>query len=464
MVFSSLEFIFIFLPIFLVVYAFTDRKYKNAVIFLGSIVFYSVGVIENPLYILLFLSTIVVNFIVGEFIYNFPEKGKIWLIVGIVFDFWGLVFFKYSGFITENVNSFFKTGMTVKDIILPVGISFYTFQNVSYIIDVYRKTCCSEHNFINYGAYISMFPQLIAGPIVTYQTVSEQLASRKHTAKKVENGLKRFTIGLGMKVIIANQIGGLWRDITQIGFQSISPQLAWMGIFGYSFQLYFDFYGYSLMAMGLGEIMGFDIPQNFNNPYISVTMTEFWRRWHITLGSWFREYIYIPLGGSREGSKILIRNTLVVWLFTGLWHGASWNFVLWGLVLCAVILLEKFFIGDFMKNHRVVGHIYMILLIPLTWLIFAVTDFHQLGVYFRSLTPFFRDSSIVIPKNDYIKYFGIYGKYFVAGTILSTGLLDKPYEKIKNSVFGAFLHLAIFWTSVYCMYMGMDDIFMYYRF
>lgn len=463
MVFSSLEFIFIFLPAFFIVYAVSKPKYKNTVIFAGSVIFYSLGV-KKFVYIALFLLTLLFNFIVAQFIENNRRTSRLWLTFGIIFNFWWLIFFKYWGFGTENLNAVFHGNLTVKNIILPIGISFYTFQNVSYIIDVYRKKAHAERNLINYGTYISMFPQLIAGPIVTYESVAAQLRKRSHSVKKVEDGLKTFTIGLGYKVLLANQISGLWSDISMIGYESISAKLAWMGIIAYSFQLYFDFCGYSLMAVGLGRIMGFELPKNFDYPYASVTMTEFWRKWHITLGSWFREYIYIPLGGNRKGKTAMIRNTFVVWLFTGLWHGASWNFVVWGLVLFGILMIEKNYIGNFMNRHKIVGHAYMILIIPLTWLLFAVTDFSQLGAYFSRLVDFSGKNGISVLKGDYVKYWDIYKKYFIAGIIFSTKLPEIIYKKIKGSVFCAMLLLTIFWASVYCMYKGMNDPFMYFRF
>lgn len=463
MVFSSLEFIFIFLPAFMMIYAVSPPKYKNTAIFAGSVLFYSLGV-KKPVYIFLFLMTILFNFIIAQFIDSFRKTSRFWLLFGIVFNFWWLLFFKYWGFGTENINAIFKTGFTVKDIILPIGISFYTFQNVSYIIDIYRKKAKAEKNLVNYGAYLSMFPQLIAGPIVTYETVAAQLRVRTHNIKKVEDGLKTFTIGLGYKVLIANRLGGLWSEIADIGFDSISTKLAWMGVFAYSFQLYFDFCGYSLMAIGLGRIMGFELPKNFDYPYMSVTMTEFWRRWHITLGTWFKEYIYIPLGGNRKGKNAMLRNTFAVWLLTGLWHGASWNFIIWGLVLFAIIMSEKLWTGKFLNKYKLVGHCYMILIIPLTWLLFAVTDFHQLGVYFRQLFPFFKDNNAVVFEKDYVKYWDIYRNFFIAGLIFSTRIPEMIYKKIKHSLFGAIILLVVFWMSVYCMYKGMNDPFMYFRF
>lgn len=463
MVFSSLEFIFIFLPVFMIAYASVPMQYKNLIIFAGSVVFYSLGV-KKPIYIFLFLLTVLLDFIVAQFIENSRHFKKPWLTFGIIFNFWWLIFFKYWGFGAENMNTIFKTSLTVKDIILPIGISFYTFQNVSYLIDVYRRKAKAEKNFINYGAYISMFPQLIAGPIVTYESVAAQLRNRTHSIKKVEDGLKTFTIGLGYKVLIANQIGGLWSDITMLGYNNISTKLAWMGIAAYSFQLCFDFWGYSLMAIGLGRIMGFELPKNFDHPYISVTMTEFWRRWHMTLGSWFRDYIYIPLGGNRRGPRRMVFNTFVVWLFTGLWHGASWNFVLWGLVLFGIIMTEKFWTGKFLNKYKIIGHAYMILIIPLTWLLFAITDFEQLGIYFKRLIPFIKHDNTSVMSGDYSKYWHTYKNFFIAGFIFSTRLPAFIYKKMKGTVICSLALLAVFWGAVYCMYKGMNDPFMYFRF
>ena len=463
MVFSSLQFIFIFLPVFMIIYSAVPRQYKNLVIFTGSVLFYSLGV-KKPVYIFLFLLTVLLNFIVAQFIEESRHYKKGWLTFGIFFNFWWLIFFKYWGFGTENLNSLLHSSMTVKDIILPIGISFYTFQNVSYIIDVYRRKAKAERSFINYGAYISMFPQLIAGPIVTYETVALQLRQRKHSIRKVEDGLKTFTIGLGYKVLIANQIGGLWSDIGMVGFQNISTGLAWMGIVAYSFQLYFDFCGYSLMAIGLGRIMGFELPKNFDHPYTSLTMTEFWRRWHMTLGTWFKDYIYIPLGGNRRGPRRMVFNTFVVWLFTGLWHGASWNFVIWGLVLFGIMMTEKFWTGKFFNSNKIAGHAYMILIIPLTWLIFAVTDLEQLGIYFKRLVPFANLEKGNVMKGDCKKYWGTYKWFFVAGTVFSTKIPELIYKKMKNSIIVSLALLAAFWGAVYCMYRGLNDPFMYFRF
>ena len=465
MVFSSLEFIFIFLPLFILIYGNVPKKFRNLILFAGSIVFYSYGVLETPLYIILMFITVLLNFIIGQFIYFYKRGKKTWLILGEMFNFFWLFLFKYTNFFTENINSLFENlNLPLRNLILPIGISFYTFQNASYLFDVYRNKTKAETSFIRYGAYITMFPQLIAGPIVTYADVADQLRNRKVNIAKFDEGLKYFTLGLGSKVIIANQIGNLWTDITNIGFDSISTPLAWMGVFAYSFQIYFDFYGYSLMAIGLGKLMGFELPKNFDNPYISVSMTEFWRRWHITLGSWFREYVYIPLGGNRRGSLRTVINLGIVWILTGFWHGASWNFILWGVGLFLIITIEKFLTKKFFDDHRLIGHIYMILLIPLSWLIFAVTDLSQIAVYFQKLFPFIAGNPEPIFPHDYLKYLSIYAKFFVAGIVCSTPLPGLLFKKFKKSIVMTIILLAIFWFSVYCMYIGLNDPFLYWRF
>lgn len=478
MVFSSLKFIFIFLPVFFLIYGLLPQffpikwfdppklQFRNFVLLVGSLVFYAFGLTAHPfLYMSLFILTILFNFIVGNFIAHFRHSAKLWLIFGIVFNFWWLVAFKYTGFIFTNLNHI-GFSLTVKDIIAPLGISFVTFQNVSYLVDVYRRETKPEESFLNYGVYISMFPQLSNGPIVRYKDVADDLVNeRRHTPSKIENGLRTFTIGLGYKVILADQIGLLWGDIQGIGFKNISTPLAWLGIIAFSFQLYFDFCGYSLMAMGLGELFGFKIPENFRHPYAATSMSDFWRRWHITLGSWFREYIYIPLGGNRQGSSKTVRNFFIVWLFTGIWHGASWNFVLWGLVLFGLIMLERFYIGDFLKEHRIVAHLYMALVIPLTWLLFAVTDMKQIGIYLVRLIPFIKNNAI-IHEGDYAEKWKIYWKYFVGCFIFCTPLPELIYKKIKRSPITPVLLLVVFWCAVYIMYRrgGNVDPFLYDRF
>ena len=357
-----------------------------------------------------------------------------------------------------------KVQLETWNLILPIGISFYTFQIISYLVDVYRRETKAEKSLISLGTYLCMFPQLIAGPIVNYHLIQEQLHKRKHSMVKVESGLKVFALGLAYKVLLANRVGHLWTEVTAIGYESISTPLAWMSIVAYSLQLYFDFYGYSLMAIGLGRMMGFDFPQNFNNPYMAVSMTDFWRRWHMTLGGWFREYVYIPLGGNRGGFAKTVRNMFVVWLLTGLWHGARWKFVLWGLLLFVLLFVEKAGLGKVLERHKALGHIYMILWIPLSWLVFVITDLSQLGIYLQKLFPFFGSTGTVLFQGDYLKYGKTYGIYLVLGILFATGVQEKLLKKNKNRLWVILLLLALFWASVYCMYLGMDDPFLYFRF
>lgn len=471
MVFSSIAFIMYFMPVFFLVYYILPASYKNAWLFLASLGFYYYGVRGNPGYLLLMIMSVVVNFVAGKLIEAQKTKWarKAWLVVGIVYDLGWLILFKYLGFLIENLNALFgamhvKVQLETWNLILPIGISFYTFQIISYLVDVYRRETKAEKSLISLGTYLCMFPQLIAGPIVNYHLIQEQLHKRKHSMVKVESGLKVFVLGLAYKVLLANRVGHLWTEVTAIGYESISTPLAWMSIVAYSLQLYFDFYGYSLMAIGLGRMMGFDFPQNFNNPYMAVSMTDFWRRWHMTLGGWFREYVYIPLGGNRGGFAKTVRNMFVVWLLTGLWHGASWNFVLWGLLLFVLLFVEKAGLGKVLERHKALGHIYMILWIPLSWLVFVITDLSQLGIYLQKLFPFFGSTGTVLFQGDYLKYGKTYGIYLVLGILFATGVQEKLLKKNKNRLWVILLLLALFWASVYCMYLGMDDPFLYFRF
>lgn len=464
MVFSSLEFIFWFLPFFIVIYYLLPKKLKNLCIFVFSLCFYAYGAIETPSYIALIFISVIINYILGLKIENSKKHRKAYFVVGVIFDFGCLFIFKYADFFIENLNILFgKSGFSLPltDLILPIGISFYTFQIVSYLADVYRGTVKAEKSFINLGAYIIMFPQLIAGPIVRFQDIQKDLKCRKHSGKMFTEGVKLFVLGLGYKVLLANQIGNLWNDINSIGYESISTPLAWMGIYAYSMQIYFDFFGYSLMAIGLGKLIGFTLPQNFNNPYVSHSMTEFWRRWHMTLGSWFREYVYIPLGGNRKGQLRTYINLLTVWFFTGFWHGADWNFVLWGLMLFLIIAFEKSAFGKILNKHKGFGRLYMFFLIPLSWLVFAVDDLNKLAVYAGRL---FGIGGNNIFAGDFIKYRKTYGILMLIGLVFCTALPSYLYKKFKNNSLIYPLLLTVFGLSVYCLYMGMNDPFMYFRF
>ena len=429
MVFSSLQFIFIFMPIFFGCYYIVPDKIKNFILFIGSLCFYFVGTIHNPEHFILFILSIVADFAVGIWIEKFPARKKVLLATGIIFHLINFAVFKYSGFVINEMGRL----------------------NPSF-------------NFTAYAVYISMFEQLIAGPIVTYGQVEKELYKRKIKVSSVLKGMGVFIFGLGLKVLLANPIGKLWSQTCAIGVESISTPLAWMAIIAFSFQIYFDFFGYSLMAIGLGKMLGFKLPKNFEHPYTSLTMTEFWRRWHITLGAWFREYVYIPLGGNRNGKIATVRNLLIVWLFTGLWHGAGYNFVLWGTFLFLIIMLEKFFIGKHLNKVPVIAHLYMIILIPITWAIFAIDDIGQLGVFFTRLFPFFGQGVWSIFRYDYIKYLSLYYPFFIAGILFSTRLPFSILKRIKSRVIIGLLLAVIFGASVYCMYRGFDDPFLYFRF
>lgn len=462
MVFSSLQFIFVFMPLFYGLYIVFPKRFGNHLTLLASAAFYIYGTWQQPEYIVLITLSILANYFFARLIAL--ERGKkLFLVLGLIFHFFWLVLYKYSAFFITNINDVLGTALPFQQFILPLGISFYTFQEVSYLIDVYRGTQQCEKNLLKLATYILMFPQLIAGPIVNYSEVCVQMNKRTFSWVAFNNGLKTFTLGLASKVLMANRVGGLWTQIQMHGYESVTTPLAWMGIIAYSLQIYFDFNGYSLMAIGLGEMMGLKLPRNFNYPYYSVSMTEFWRRWHITLGRWFREYVYIPLGGSRKGRARTIFNLLVVWGLTGLWHGASWNFVLWGLFLFVILTLEKMFYLKHLERFRTLGHIYMALLIPLNWMLFAINGIENIKVFILRLFPLNGPSATAYAL-DYVQYGKQYGPTILIGLILSQPVLSKWYKKHRDKWWMSFILLALFWGAVYYLYLGMDNPFMYFNF
>lgn len=382
MVFSSLVFLFVYFPIVMVVMKLSPLKYRNLILFVVSLVFYGWG---EPKYILIMLLSTVVDYFNGYMIdknKNNRKVAKRFVIFSIVFNLGLLGFFKYFDFFAANLMSLGFTWIHPLGLTLPIGISFYTFQTMSYPIDVYRKDADVQKNIISFGAYVSMFPQLIAGPIVRYKDIAKQLVSRDETADKFYLGIQRFMIGLSKKVLLANSIGLLWESIQVLPQSQMSIVTAWLGAAAFAFQIYFDFSGYSDMAIGLGKMLGFDFLENFNYPYISSSITDFWRRWHISLSSWFRDYVYIPLGGNRKGNLLTYRNIFIVWLLTGFWHGASWNFMLWGIYFGVLLMIEKAFLLKYLKKApRFLAHIYTLLLVLISWVIFAFIDLDQ-GVTF----------------------------------------------------------------------------------
>ena len=408
MVFSSLIFLIFFLPIFLLIYYIVPIKFKNIVLLIFSLLFYSWG---EPKYILLLLFTSFLNYYGSKLVRNLADNKKKMCFIGIiVLNILILGIFKYCNFFITNLN-LLGLSITELNIALPLGISFFTFQTMSYTIDLYRDKNIDPGSFINFLTYVSMFPQLIAGPIVRYDEVCNELKQRTIDKENFFNGFFKFLTGLFKKVLLANNIGYIFSLITK-NISDISLLTAWLGIISFALQIYYDFSGYSDMAKGIGMMLGFKYPDNFNYPYIANSITDFWRRWHITLSSWFKDYVYIPLGGNRCSKIINIRNILVVWLLTGIWHGASWNYLLWGLYFGIILIIEKFVLKNILnKMPKVFRHIYAILLILIGWVIFAFEDFNSLIYYFKSMfinNNFIDNSFIFLIKNYFIFYlFGI---------------------------------------------------------
>lgn len=464
MVFSSLSFLLGFMPVFFLLYYILPDRFKNLCLLGGSLAFYAIGTEDTPLYFFLLVLSLTVNVWLGSKISDSaPSRRRIWLFSGLAYNFGGLFLFKYLGFFCHAVGDLLSLEFPEISLTLPPGISFFTFQTVSYLIDVSHEKKYNTHAFLNIATYLCMFPQLIAGPIITYDQVETQLEKRRHSLALFDNGLREFCIGLGLKVLLANRIGALWQNVQTIGFESISSPLAWMGIAAYSFQLYFDFYGYSLMAIGLGRMLGMHFPKNFLYPYTALSMTEFWRRWHVTLGQWFRDYVYIPLGGSREGLAHTLRNLLIVWLLTGIWHGAGWNYILWGLVLFCLLALEKMGLRQVLEGHPLFGRLYMLFAIPLTWLIFAVTDLNRIGVYLSRLFSFGSAASGLYAQ-DYIKYGKSFGPLLLVCFLFCTPLPRRLYKKYSHTLIVTLALLAVFWLSLYCLYIGLNDPFLYFQF
>ena len=385
MVFSSTIFLCVYLPLVLLGYYICPKKGKNLFLLIVSLIFYEWG---EPKYVFLMIFSILVNYVFGLLMDKHRENKKrlkLLLVISVIIDLGLLSVFKYTDFIITNINSVFGAGFDLLNIALPIGISFYTFQAMSYTIDVYRDDVRVQRNLIDFGMYITMFPQLIAGPIVRYSDVQDQLAERNVTTADFSEGIMRFVVGLGKKVLLANQMGAVWTQIYALG-GDISALMAWTGAAAYTFQIYFDFSGYSDMAIGLGRMFGFKFPENFRYPYESVSITDFWRRWHITLSTWFKEYLYIPLGGNRRGLARQALNLLIVWTLTGFWHGAGWNFVMWGLYYFVILFVEKLFLLKALdKLPRLFRHAYALLLIVIGWVIFASDDVSVMLPYLGSM-------------------------------------------------------------------------------
>lgn len=473
MLFSSLGFLFRFLPVFMLIYLIVPARYRNIVLLVGSLIFYGVG---EPYFVLLLVLSVLINYGLSRYMFWEPRspqqnrakkrarRRRVALGASLVLDFGTLFVFKYWDFAAGIVN-----GLTGRETVpllmlaLPLGISFYTFQMVSYQIDCYRGDMQEPAGFVPFAAYVSMFPQLVAGPIVRYDEVADRMLDRKMRIRNVENGLKLFTVGLGLKVLLANQIGTLWNTIMSAGAENLHITVAWLGALAYSFQIYFDFWGYSVMAMGLGKMLGFRIPRNFDNPYVSRSVSEFWRRWHMTLGRWFREYLYFPLGGSRRGSLRTVCNLFVVWAFTGLWHGAGWNFLLWGMLFFLLLTAEKNTFGKKLESSKIIGHVYTLAVIPVTWVVFAVTDMRQLAAYLGGMFGM-HGASALVGTQHLARYLHEYWVLFIACILFATPLPGKLYRKWRDRWFMAVALLLIFWFSVHEIRVGSNNPFLYFRF
>ena len=437
MVFSSLTFWFIYLPVVLLLYYVTPQKVRNIVLFIVSLAFYGWG---EPVYILLMLLTILINYIAGFLIEKTDDKGKrkLWLILSVVLNLSFLVFFKYSGMIVSTINLLPFVNISFTAPALPIGISFYTFQAMSYTIDVYRQECKAQKNPLILGTYVTLFPQLIAGPIVRYTDVEAELIHRAETLEKFKSGVLLFLVGMGKKVLLANQFALMYKNLNETG-EGFGALSAWAGLLALTLQIYFDFSGYSDMARGLGRMIGFEFMENFNYPYVSRSITEFWRRWHISLSTWFRDYVYIPLGGNRKGFGRQILNLFIVWLLTGLWHGAAYNFVLWGLYFFVILAAEKLFLGKVLsKVPRAVSHIYSIFLIMLGWAIFSFDNMAELGTFFAAL--FGANGFLATEAQGSIML--SYLPIRLAGCVLSTPVLKVLYGKIRNAKYAVIFESA----------------------
>ncbi|WP_273323296.1 MBOAT family O-acyltransferase [Vallitalea guaymasensis] len=470
MVFSSLVFLFIFLPITLLLYFLAPRKIRNIILLVVSLVFYAWG---EPIYILLMIFSSIVDYTHGMLIEKYREqdkKAKLVVLSSVIINLSLLGFFKYADFMILNINNIFGTTLSELNLPLPIGISFYTFQTMSYTIDVYRRQAPVQKNPIALATYVTLFPQLIAGPIVRYQTIADQINNRKETIDKFAIGLERFILGLGKKVLLANNIGLLWSQIQNTGFDDLTILTAWLGIIAFGFQIYFDFSGYSDMAIGLGKMFGFDFLENFNYPYISTSITEFWRRWHISLGSWFRDYVYIPIGGNRVSKLKVYRNLFVVWFLTGLWHGASWNFVLWGLYFGLIIAVEKAFLLKFINRlWKPIRHVYALLLILIGWVLFSFDNLID-GIEYLKIM--FGLGGVPIMNNQFVYYLYTNLILIIILIILSTPIIKKKYEmqvkghvnsKLQTIVVPSILFLILFISTAYLVDSTYNP-FLYFRF
>ena len=461
MIFSSITFLFYFLPIVLAIYYIVPTKFKNGILLLASLLFYAYG---EPKYVVIMLISIIVTYIFGILMDRDSKNKKTYLILSLVATLGILIYFKYFNFLVDNINMWLTNKIDFAYVALPIGISFYTFQLISYIIDVYRGDAKVQKNIFKLATYIALFPQLIAGPIVRYSTIEEQLEQREHSFDKFSLGVRRFIIGLGKKILIANVLGEL---VSTFNSSTDNTTLFYI-LYGIAnmLQIYFDFSGYSDMAIGLGKMFGFNFLENFDYPYTSTSITEFWRRWHISLGSWFRDYIYIPLGGNRVSKLKFIRNILVVWMLTGLWHGAAWNFILWGILFGILLLIEKIFLKKLLdKLPKILSRLYVLLIVMISFIIFSgntseeitrnVTGLFNINVNnFASLESFYYLKSYLVPI-----LIGIIGCTTIPKRIVTSDKLNK-FSNVLEPIF--IICILVICTSY--IIDGSFNPFLYFRF
>ncbi len=471
MVFSSIIFLTVFLPCVGILYYLVPKWMRNAVLLLFSLLFYAWG---EPRYLFLMIGSILIHFMAGLLLERTqsPKRKKAVLVSAILLNLGTLAVFKYERMILNGIEVL--TGQTISfmALALPIGISFYTFQAMSYLIDVYRGKTGANHHILSFATYIAMFPQLIAGPIVRYETVQKELDDREETWEDLSEGLNRFVVGLGKKVLLANSFGSLWDEIRLLDGSSLSTADAWIGLVAFSLQIYFDFSGYSDMAIGLGRMFGFHFSENFQYPYESKSITEFWRRWHISLGSWFREYVYIPMGGNRRGVARQMVNLLAVWMLTGLWHGASMNFVLWGIYYAFFLILEKVFLGKVLvKIPKIFSWLYTMFVVVIGWGIFSIVDMKKPLDFFAALFPFLgRVNGVGLIHNEAVYRAISYSGVWVLGAVSMTSLMHRlmqksmkrfPYAVKIAQLFGT---AALLLLCIACIVSDTYNPFLYFRF
>ncbi|MCM1101859.1 MAG: MBOAT family protein [Clostridium sp.] len=455
MVFSSLEFLLYFFPIFFILYGLTPDRHKNLTLLAGSLVFYALG--ERG-YLWLLVVSVAVNYCVGCFVGADIKFKKIQTLV------WYLA-------MAGNVGILLAFKMPMRQAAIPLGLSFYTFRILSRLIDIRRGEVRADRSFVRFATYVTMFPQMISGPLTDYGEVSADLSHRRMSARSIQNGLKLFTLGLAAKVLLADKVGLLWNDVQVRGIESVSTPLAWMGAIAYSLKIYFDFAGYSLMAAGLGAMMGFHVPENFRTPYMARSVRDFYRRWHITLGQWFRKYVYIPLGGNRRGELCTVRNLLIVWALTALWHGGRGNFLIWGMLIWILIVLERQVQSLRERRHpketvgaglQLLSRLYLWIVIPITWMCFAITDVGELGTYLGRM---FGAAPVgVVMANDWRAAWDRFGVLLLICGLSCTSLVRKVFHRWKDSLIGSVVLAVLFWLCVRCILLEGDNPFLYSNF